>query len=234
MTSKSILAVIPARGGSKGIPGKNIKTVGGITLVAHAARSAIEAGCFDALLLSTDDEAIAEAGRSAGLDVPFLRPAHLATDNANSLEMWQHAWRAAEEYYAMRFDFSALLQPTSPLRNGKDILATLHPVLEGKASSAMTVTPTPGHFTPHKAKLITQDGTIVHYMNDCDVKSLRQDIPPMYFPNGYCYAVTRQQLLDDGVIIGPDCAAIVIDNPVVNIDDPWELEFAEFLWSTRQ
>ena len=95
----SILAVIPARGGSKGIPRKNLSRLAGTTLVGHAARAAAALEWIDRAVLSTDDDEIAAEGRYSGLEVPFLRPPELAADMAGSIEMWQHAWRASEAFF---------------------------------------------------------------------------------------------------------------------------------------
>ena len=95
----AVLAVSPARGGSKGIPDKNLRKVGGRSLIEHSARTAAALSWIDRTVLSTDDEKIAEAGRSCGLEVPFLRPAEFAGDLSPTVEAWRHAWLASEEHY---------------------------------------------------------------------------------------------------------------------------------------
>src|SRR6201989_3026757 len=107
-----VLAVVPARTGSKGIPGKNLCRVGGKSLVALAAEVSLSVGTIDRAVLSTDDEAIAEEGRRAGLAVPFLRPQELATDRARSVDVWRHAWLATEAVDGCQYDLSVLLEPT--------------------------------------------------------------------------------------------------------------------------
>lgn len=225
---QTVLAVVPARGGSKGIPRKNLCEVGGITLVGRVGELAKSLDWLDARVLSTDDEEIAAEGRAHGLDTPFMRPPELAGDMAKSIDMWQHAWCAAEEHYGMRFDLSIQLEPTSPLRRSEDVVATVAKLIEDNCGSAATISPAPGHFTPHKCLTVT-NGQIGFYHPDGPKHTIRQTIPTYYFRNGICYAATRKSVLEDGAVIGNDCAAVIIDRPIVNIDDPFDLELAEFI-----
>ena len=231
MLGKTILAVIPARGGSKSIPHKNLCVVGGLSLVGRSARIAASLPWLDVRILSTDDEEIADEGRRYGLDVPFMRPREFASDTAKTVDMWRHAWLAAEAHYGMRFDVSVLLEPTSPLRCLDDVERTVRAVVQEGAPAAVTVSPTPAHFTPHKTLTINDRGIIGFYLSDGAKHSLRQGIPSYYHRNGLCYAVTRHHLVDNGFVIDRDAVAVIIDRPVVNIDVPFELELAEWLLS---
>lgn len=223
-----ILAIIPARGGSKGIPGKNLRVVNGKSLVAHAADICAALPELDASILSTDDSAIAEEGKRHGLDVPFLRPAKIAGDTASSADMWRHAWLSAEEHYGLRFDLSVLLEPTSPMRSVEDVRATLTALLNGRHAAAATVSATPGHHAPQKTLTIDQRGELGFY-DPTNYTARRQDIPPYYHRNGLCYAVRRETLVDRGHIVEDGCVAVVVERPVVNIDEPFDLELAAFL-----
>jgi|LSQX01.1.fsa_nt_gb CMP-N-acetylneuraminic acid synthetase len=229
-----ILAVVPARGGSKGIPRKNLCTIGDMTLIGHTARVIKSLPWIDKAVLSTEDEEIAAEGKKHGLEVPFMRPVELAGDKAKSVDMWQHAWIASEEYYGCRFDISILLQPTSPFRIPEDVTRTVKALFEGNHLAAATVSRAPGDYTPHKCLTVDQNGIINFFLKDGAQYSLRQDIPPFYFRNGICYAVTRQALLEKGIIIEEDCAAVIIERPIVNIDEPIDLQFARFLWTQYQ
>ena len=230
----SVLAVVPARGGSKGIPGKNLRVVGGQSLVGRVARLASSLAWIDRAILSTDDAQIAAEGVRHGLDVPFLRPAELASDTASSADMWRHAWLAAEAHFGTHFDVSLLLEPTSPLRTADDLEATMDTLVAGGHRTAATVSPNPAHFTPHKC-LTVSDGRIGFYLPDGARFSTRQFIPDAYYHrNGLCYAASRAALVEDGEIIGDDCAAVVVDRPLVNIDEPFELELAEWLLERQQ
>ena len=227
----AVLAVVPARGGSKGIPRKNLRTVGGVSLVGRAARVVAALPWIDAAILSTDDEEIAGEGRRHGLDVPFLRPEALSGDNSTSVEMWRHAWTAAENHYGRRFDISILLEPTSPLRRPEDVERTVRALIEGAHPAAATVSPTPAHFAPHKTLTISDSGIIGFYLEGGARHSLRQTVPQYYHRNGLCYAVSRRHLLEEGLIIDHGAAAVVVDRPVVNVDEWHDLELAEWLVS---
>ena len=231
---KTVLAVVPARGGSKSIPRKNLCRVGGLSLVARAAQVAHALPWVDARILSTDDDEIAAEGLAHGLDVPFRRPPELAGDRSTSIDMWRHAWLAAEQYFQKRFDLSVLLEPTSPMRRSEDVERTVRMLVEGGHKAAATVSPTPAHFTPHKTLTVSAEGIIGFYLQDGACYSLRQGVPHYYHRNGLCYAVTRHHLVDNGLIIDRDAAAVVVERPVVNIDEPFELELAEFLLERAQ
>ncbi|CAA7603172.1 3-deoxy-manno-octulosonate cytidylyltransferase [Acididesulfobacillus acetoxydans] len=121
MAQTRILGIIPARGGSKGIPRKNIRLLGGKPLLAWTIEAALEAGCLDRLILTTEDEEIAAVGRKYGCEVPFLRPAELAQDSTPGIEPVLHALRWLAEREGYRPDYVLLLQPTSPLRRAEQI-----------------------------------------------------------------------------------------------------------------
>jgi CMP-N-acetylneuraminic acid synthetase len=226
-----ILAVIPARGGSKGIPRKNLCQIAGISLVGHAVKTAQSVRWIDQIIVSTDDEEIAEEGRKYGAEVPFMRPPELAGDNAGSAEMWKHAWLESEACFKAQFDISILLEPTSPLRRPDDISKTVDALLESHCDAAATVSRAPAHFTPHKCLTVDDMGIIGFYHAKGQQYSLRQEIPAYFFRNGICYALKRHTLLEKGTIIEKNCKAILIKRPVVNIDDEHELDYAAFIYN---
>lgn len=225
----TVLAVVPARGGSKSIPRKNLAKVCGISLVAHAGRVLSELDWIDAKILSTDNDEIATEGAKYGLETPFKRPDALASDTATSLDMWQHAWKTAEEVYNRRFDISLLIEPTSPLRLSKDIERTAHCVSFGKHSAAVTVSRTPAHYTPQKTLVLNSEGNITYFMGVEGRKfHNRQAIPVYYHRNGVCYAVSRKFLMEEGLIMD-GAHPVVVDRPLVNIDEQIELDLASWL-----
>ena len=226
-----VLAVVPARGGSKSIPGKNLALVGGLSLVARTAGITNQLDWLDAAVLSTDDAEIADEGRDHGLDVPFVRPAELAGDASTSVDMWRHAWLTSEEHFKTRFDVSLLLEPTSPLREPRDVEATLSALVTGRHRAAATVSRAPAHFTPHKCLTVDDKGRVGYFLEEGAQHSLRQTIPPYFFRNGLCYAVCRDTLVEDRHILEDDCVAVIVERPIVNIDDPYELELADWLLS---
>lgn len=220
-----------ARGGSKGIPRKNLCRVGGLSLIAHAARIAQALDWIDHSVLSTDDPEMAEEGRRHGLDVPFMRPPELAGDAASSADMWRHAWLASEAHYGCRFDLSVLLQPTTPLRRPEDVERTVRALVAGGHRAAATVGRVPAHFAPERILNLDAEGRLEPYLGPGMRPSLRQSVPVYYHLDGSCYAVTRETLVKDGHIIEEDCAGVLIDRFVVNIDEPFELELAEFMYA---
>ena len=232
--NKIVLAVIPARGGSKGIPRKNLSRIAGRSLIARTADVVTGLDWLDYSVLSTDDEEIAEEGRQHGLPVPFMRPTELAGDRSTAVDMWQHAWRASEAHYGTRIDISVLLEPTSPLRRPDDVLKTVRALLESGNSSAVTVSRNPAHFTPERTLCIDDQGHLKPYLEEGLRYTSRQMIPAYYYRNGLTYAVTREGLLDQGKIIQDDTIAVPIERPVVNIDDPLDLAWAEFILQRQQ
>ena len=129
----------------------------------------------------------------------------------------------------MTFDISVLLEPTSPMRRADDITHTVDLLLDGNHAAAATVSPTPAHFTPHKTLEVDVGGRIGFYLPTGAQHALRQTIPSYYHRNGLCYALRRKTLVEDGHILEDDCAAVIVDRPIVNIDEPFELELAEWL-----
>lgn len=228
---KTVLAVVPARGGSKGIPRKNLRQVAGKSLIGWAAETVRALPWIDRGLISTDDPDMAAEAVRHGLEAPFLRPAELAADFATAVDAWKHAWLAAEEFYGLRFDVSLYLEPTSPCRRPEDVTRTLDVLLDGDHWAAATVSRTPASHTPHKTLLMDDAGYIRFYLETGAEYSIRQKIPPCYHRNGICYALHRDTLLVHSSIIEKRCAPVVIDRPVVNIDDPWDLRVAELLLS---
>jgi CMP-N,N'-diacetyllegionaminic acid synthase len=197
--------------------------------VARAAGVARSLDWLDAAVISTDDPEMAEEGRRYGLDVPFMRPAELAGDKSLGIDVWRHAWLASEEHYGKRFDISVKLEPTSPLRRPEDVERTVRKLIDGGHPAAATVSPTPAHYSPHKTLTVSDDGIIGFYLADGAAFSLRQGIPQYYHRNGICYAAVRAHVVDRRMIIDQDAAAVIIERPVVNIDEALELELAAWL-----
>jgi len=233
--SQRVLAVIPARGGSKGVPRKNLRVVGGLSLVGRTAALAASVPWIDRTVVSSDDAEIRAEAERHGAAAPFARPAELADDAAKSEDTWRHAWLAAEAAYGERYEISLLLEPTSPLRIEADLVAAVAALTAGGHACAVTVSPIAAHYSPHKALTIDGSGRLGFYLHNGALYSRRQAIPaPVYHRNGLCYAATRAAVVERGEIIGADCAAVIIDRPTVNIDDEFELELAEWLLARQQ
>jgi CMP-N,N'-diacetyllegionaminic acid synthase len=226
---QAVLAVVPARAGSKGIPDKNLQRVGGQSLIARAGETLRDIAFIDARVISTDSPEYAEEGRRHGLDAPFIRPALLSTDAAGAVETMQHALDACESHYRRRFDIVLIIEPTSPLRTAVDIQETVDSMLAANADSAVTVSRLPTKF--HPLKLLAADhGRLRYFHDDGGAITARQQLPSgLLWRNGVCYAVTRECLVEKRSIITDNTVAVIIDRDVVNIDDPVELALADVL-----
>jgi len=227
-----ILALIPARGGSKGIPHKNIAPLAGRPLIAWSIDAALQSGCFTHTIVSTDDEKIAEVSRQYGAEVPFLRPAELSRDETPGLEVCEHALHWMEQNRGEQFDHLFLLQPTSPLRLTEDILGAVR-LLEGKnAPGVIGVCEASPH--PYLARRIDSDGRLSEMFPDVDGTRRRQAFPDAYVVNGAVYLATREAVLDRRTLHPAGALAYVMPpERSLDIDTPWELRLAEFIMQDR-
>ena len=224
-----VLAVITARGGSKGIPRKNLALVGGEPLVVHAVRQAAAAGRLTRYVVSTDDAEIATAARAAGGDVPFVRPADLARDDTPTLPVLLHAARTLEQAGDAPYDWIVCLQPTNPLRRAADIDACVAKAVETGADSVVTVCR-----APHPAKIKRMEGDrLLPYVIDEAEGARRQDLGvPAWRRNGAVY-VFRRDVLEAGRLYGDDVRAVEMPaERSVDIDAPSDLLLANALWDT--
>lgn len=223
-----VLAVVPARSGSKGIPDKNMQVLGGHSLIARAGLTLKACPSVDCAVISTDSPAYAEEGRAHGLRAPFLRPPELSTDNAGAVETVIHAVNAAELHYREHFDIVLIVEPTCPFRRPDDIEGALKMLVETGADSVVTVSRVDTKFHPQKILKIEQERLTFYDSVGAAVKA-RQSLEQLYYRNGACYALTRQCLMEKEVIFCVTTRAYVIDRLLLNIDEPWELEFARYL-----
>jgi CMP-N-acetylneuraminic acid synthetase len=231
LDGRSILAIVPARSGSKGIPGKNMRALRGVSLIGWAGRTLAQLPFIDRRIITTDARAYADEGERYGLEAPFLRPPELSTDTAGAVETIQHALTAMETQTGRRFDVVLLVEPTSPLRRPEDVEKTARALIASGADSAVTVSPLPAKFHPLKALTMTGEGLGFYLEAARDIQS-RQALEPLYWRNGVCYGLTRACVLEQGAIFGKRTVAVPIDHEVVNIDEPSELEAAERLLPT--
>lgn len=224
-----ILAVVPARSGSTGIPHKNLRELEGVSLIGRAARCLAELPWLDAAVLSTDSPQYAAEARRHGLAAPFLRPAELARDDSTAVDTLLHALHGSETHFGARFDVVLIIEPTSPLRTPADIAGAAHRLIESRADSAVTVSRVPPQF--HPQKLLTRDRErLAHYTATGSAITARQQLAPgLFWRNGVCYALTRACLVERRAIITERSIAVLTERPVVNIDEPLDLLWARFL-----
>lgn len=210
-----LLGIIPARGGSKGIPGKNIKLLGGKPLLAYTAEAARRAGIFARVILTTDSEEIAAAGRDHGIETPFLRPPELARDDTPMLPVLQHAVRTLGE----TFDAIAILQPTAPFRRWQDLQAAARILEEhAEAESVVSVEQVPDHYSPYFVmKIVGQK--LLPFMPDGLRITRRQDAPKAYSRSGDFYFTRIETLMERNSIYGENCRPFVVSHELrVNLD----------------
>jgi CMP-N-acetylneuraminic acid synthetase len=220
-----VLGLVPARGGSKGIPRKNLAPLLGRPLLAYTARAALEARRLDRVVLSTDDPEIARVGAGCGLEVPFMRPPELARDSTPSALVLRHALEMLESDGDL-FDAVCLLQPTSPLRRAADIDACIDLFAAADADTVVTVLPVPDKYNPHWVFFSGPGGRICLATGGSEPIPRRQDLPPAYHRDGSVYVV-RAALARQGRIFGERTFACVMSAAEsVNIDHPSDLERA--------
>ena len=228
----NIVAIIPARGGSKGIPKKNIVSLGGKPLIAHTIRAAQKSKLLDACIVSTDDPRIASVARSHGADVPFLRPKRLARDQSPDIEFLMHALSWVKKYRGWNPEIVVILQPTSPSRTGKDIDTVIRVMKKNRCDSIRTVVdPSPHnpfkmwHFTKKKELLMRPILPTKHFSQlGTDVP--RQLLPKYYLQVGLVYA-TKAKFIKQGKVWGPKmCGYVMPGEKFVDIDTPKDLERA--------
>lgn len=225
-----VLGVIAARGGSKGLPGKNILPLGGLPLIAWSVRAAKEAKSLHHAIVSTDDNTIAEAARQAGAEVPFMRPPELATDAAGMVGVLQHAVRWLEQSEQKRPDVVVLLQATSPLRKASEIDAVVALVLGG-AESAQTVAEDRTH-PMHRFRLAGDK--LEPLFVDPESHAQRQDGEPVFRPTGSVFATRYGVLMEQGRIRGKDHRGVVCPfETSLDIDDAWDFRLAELVLRQR-
>lgn len=221
-----VLGIVPARGGSKGVPGKNVRKLAGRPLIDYTARAARESSVLDRIILSTDSNEIAEAGRRSGLEVPFMRPASLAEDDTPMLPVVRHAVDTLSAG-GWTPDVIVLLQPTSPLRRPSHVRDAVTMLRETKADSVVTVVELPRHLSPDYVMRI-DDGLLRPFLPDGARLTRRQDARPAYSRDGTVYACWRATLDRWGTIYGERCLPLIVDAAdSLSIDTPDDWAEAE-------
>lgn len=221
-----VLALVPARGGSKGIPDKNIRPLGGHTLLHYAAQAALASGVIDRTVLTTDSDRVAAEGRRAGIEVPFMRPAALAQDDTPMLPVIEHAVTALTGG-GWEPEIVVLLQPTSPLRTGAHIRAAVQALRDTGADSVVTVIELPRHLSPDYVMRI-EEGRLVPFLPEGTRITRRQDTRPAFVRDGTAYVFWTRTLGEMRSIYGEHCHPLVIPaRESITIDTPDDWEAAE-------
>ena len=208
-----VLALIPARANSKGLPGKNTVQLGGKPLIGWTIEAAQASRYASSVVVSTDGEFIASVARRLGASVPFLRPAHLARDNTPGVTPVIHACRALPGY-----DIVVLLQPTSPLRTAADIDGAIDTLLEQNADFCISVTQPKHH--PNWLFSLDKAGCLKRY-EKTPLQLTRQSLTPVYAPNGAVYVARVSALLEQETLVGEHTSAYVME-----ADRSWDIDTA--------
>ena len=224
--ARGVLAVVPARRGSQGLPLKNLRLLDGVPLLVHSIRAALAARSVDAVVVSTEDDEIAQVAAKHGAAV-VRRPAELATDTAQNNAVVRHVLQSRH----LTDRIVVLLQPTSPLRIAEDIDACVAPILSGEARSAMTVTEVDQH--PGKTVVIEQ-GLIEPFTNDADMEARRQTMRDVFRQNGAVYAIGARDFIEhDRFYLRPCRGVVVPAGRSVDIDSEIQLMLAELILQRR-
>lgn len=223
---RRVLALVPARGGSKGVPGKNLREVGGISLLHRTLRSATTSRHVDFVVVSSDDNAILEHASLIEGAITLRRPAELAGDDTAMAPVVEHALDAHPA------DIAVLLQPTSPLRETADIDGALERFVTSGANSLMSVCPTTT--SPYWMYLLGEDGRLQPVLPKTDVVT-RQELPPTYQVNGAVYVVGSRWFREHRVFADNETVAYVMPGErSIDVDSETDLIVAEALMARRE
>jgi CMP-N,N'-diacetyllegionaminic acid synthase len=228
----TVIGLITARGGSKGIPGKNIKMAAGKPLIEWTIQAALESQLLCRVIVSTDDDAIATVALSAKAEVPFLRPKELAGDASPHILTTEHAIQWLHEQEDCQPDYILLLQPTSPLRTASDIDGAIRLAIDRNASDVVSVCEAQHH--PFLTYRLGDDGTLSPLVQTEIGYLRRQDLPTAYATNGAIYLNKRESLLQRRCHTPPGTLAYVMpQHRSLDVDTAWDFLVAELLLENR-
>ena len=223
----SVLAIVPARGGSKGIPRKNLAELAGLPLIAHTIRAGLASQELDRVIVSTDDGEIAQVARSNGADVPFIRPAELAGDDSPTVDVILHALQSCDPGGSA--ELVVVLQPSSPLRSAADIDATIQRLLAAPdLQVAISVTPAGTGHPAYLYRPVDDEGELEPLFPQAQLT--RQSLTRSFRRNGAVYAARVSHVRATRSLLAARVAAHVMpESRSVNIDEPFDLFLAEQL-----
>jgi CMP-N,N'-diacetyllegionaminic acid synthase len=224
---KKIIALIPARGGSKGLPRKNILPFVGKPLIAWTIEQAIASNCLARVIVSTDDDEIAEVAKKYRADVPFIRPKELATDDATASDVISHAVDYLLKHDGP-FDILLLLQPTSPLRTSQDIDNAIALLFAKKAKAVVSVCEAEHH--PYWSNTLPEDGCMKDFIRPDIMHKNRQELPAFYRINGAIYLTYCDYLQETKSFFGKKTYAYIMPlERSIDIDTKVDFRLAEIL-----
>ena len=228
-----MIAIIPARGGSKGLLKKNIIDLGGKPLIAHTIEAALKSKNIAKIFLSTDDEKIAEVSSQYDIEIPFMRPIELAGDRSKAIDNYLFTIKLLNQSYGHKIEDFIVLQPTSPFRQAMHIDAAIKLFNEKKADSVVSVTDY--NHPVQWAKVIDTRGRITDYLDSKnDDNKNRQELSPVYLPNGAIFILKYSILKKYYSYYSKNTYAYRMDHlESVDIDTEYDYEFAKYLWERK-
>lgn len=217
-----VLAVIPARGGSKGVPRKNIRPLGGKPLIAHSIAAALRAERVTRVVVSTDDDEIADVARRHGAEVPYLRPPELARDDIPVMPVIQDLARKLDPDGTL-YPVIVVLQPTNPFKSAGDIDSAISMMSMGGCDTVLSVSPASDH--PYRMRWLDRDGGFLRPLfEDVDIYAQRQELPYVFNFNGSIIVCSQQVMLDQKVFYGHSHRGLIVDE-IAGFDIDTELDF---------
>jgi len=228
------IAIIPARGGSKRLPGKNLLALAGKPLIAWTIEAAIGSGIFDRVVVSTDDQQIAKVATQYGAEVPFLRPAGLATDTTPTIDVLIHAIQELSVNDRIRWSHLACLQPTSPLRTADNIRQAAE-LLEAKSADAVISVCQTEH-SPLWANTLPENLSLTGFIPEQVQKTPSQQLPVYYRLNGAIYFCQIERMLNEQTLFLPTSAFayVMSREDSIDVDDPIDFELAGIYSGKKQ
>ena len=228
MTNKNnYIAIIPARGGSKRLPGKNLMPIAGKPLIVWTIEAALESGIFDRVLVTTDSEEIAEISIRAGAEVPFLRPSDLAVDSTTTIDVLTHIIDTLKLSGEMSFSHLTLLQPTSPLRDAGNIKNAIDFLEKNEADAVISICKT--EHSPLWSNILPSNNSLENFIPDEIQKKPSQDLPAHYRLNGAVYICNVKRMMEEKTLFLPhNCFGYVMSRKdSIDIDDQVDFDLAE-------
>jgi len=220
LNNKTILAIIPARGGSKGVFRKNLRLLNGKSLLSIAVETAKQSNMIDRVIVSSDDQEIIEAAQQAGAEVPFVRPKELARDETPGNQPVLHALKQLPHY-----DYIVVLQATSPLRHVDDVDTCLKFLIEKDGPACVSVTES--EISPYWTFKMNHNNELAQLISE-EIPLRRQDLPMTYYLNGAIYAAKTKWFIENQGFISPQTLAYVMPRErSIDIDTEFDLELAE-------
>lgn len=226
----TVIAIVPARSGSKGLPNKNMMKLQGVSLIGRVGQCLMSLDWLDVRILSTDSLEYAKEGERFGLSAPFLRPDYLSGDQATAVDTVLHGLNACEASMNKIFDIVLIVEPTSPIRSPEDIEETVNLLIDKQYDSVVTVSTIDTKYHPGKV-LNFEDNLLSFYEGRGSKIVARQELETLYYRNGVCYALNKESFIKYNQIFMPKTAGHLIQHPVANIDNDLDFKWAEFLIS---